>query len=131
MKTIVRLCAGALVAAGLATHAGAQGTGPWVEIGRTSVGDTPERKFISARDEGRFTQIRACVRHRAIDFQDFQVLFGNGGRQDFRILRYFRPDECTRPLDLRRGSRGINRISMRFETIHEAGRQAVVVVYGR
>ena len=105
--------------------------GQWRVIGSREVADHLERDVISGRGDGRFRQIRICVAHRAVRFQDVDIVFGNGGRQDVRMRERIGRGECTRAIDLKGERRFIRRIIFRYETIRDRGRQARVTVFGR
>lgn len=120
----------ALMLASVATAAEAQGRG-WVEIGSRTVADNLERDVISGRGDGRFRQIKICVERRAVRFQDVDVVFRNGGRQDVRIRRQIGAGQCTRAIDLNGDRRRIRRVRFIYETIRNRGPQARVVLYGR
>jgi hypothetical protein len=103
----------------------------WERLGSRVVADKTETDAVSGFGQGRFRQIRLCVKHRAVNLKDVDVVFANGGHQDVHVRRRIGAGECTRAIDLKGGNRRIHRIVMRYQTIRDRGPQAVVTVMGR
>lgn len=127
LKTLAAV-AGASLLLISANAAQAQG---WERLGSRVVADNVETDSVSGAGEGRFRQIRLCVKHRAVNFRDLDVVFGNGGGQDVRVRRRIGAGQCTRAIDLKGGKRRVRRVVMRYQTIRDRGPQAAVTLMAR
>lgn len=104
----------------------------FVKVAERRVGDRFDRDVISLPGRRRFSEIKLCVRRRAVEFVDLDVVFANGGNQDIGVRRVIYPGECTRNIRLRgRGPRNIEHIIMKYTALRKQGPQPYVAVYAR
>lgn len=124
--TAPAMTAAALLAATVPAAQAAEG----VILGERVVSDRGEVDMISGRGDGAVRAIRLCVRRRAVEMFDIDVVFRNAGRQDVDVRRVIRAGECTRRIDLRGGDRFIKRVKLKYRSARAAGPQPVVVLFG-
>lgn len=136
MKTISKLTM-AFAFLSLAAAAPTAAQAQWILLGSKSVSLSGDRDVVSARGEGTFSRIRLCVRQRAVHFNDLDVLFGNGVRQDLQIRSVIGPGDCTRAIDIRGGRRLIRQVDLTYRSVNAYGTgaafgpEAIVEVYGQ
>lgn len=113
-------------------RAGPPSRGGFVKIANRKVGDRFDRDVIALPGRRRFSEIKLCVRRRAVEFYDLDVTFANGGVQDIGIRRVIYPGECTRNIQLRgRNPRNLEHIILKYTALRKQGRQPRVAVYAR
>ncbi|MCB9959285.1 MAG: DUF2541 family protein [Rhodospirillaceae bacterium] len=100
-------------------------------LGSRMVADLSETDVIEADGAQRYAAVRLCVDQRAVHFRDLDVIFANGGHQDSLVRAEIPAGECTRWIDLRGGTRNIDRIVMRYDTLVNMGVQAQISAFGR
>lgn len=115
----------------MAAYRREQGVGGWQVLGSKAVDHNTETDIIAPPSKAWFKTIRLCVERRAVHFRDFDIVYGNGQKQDVAIKKIIRPGECTRNIDLIGKERHIDRIVMRYETLRDTGPKAHVTVSGR
>lgn len=77
-----------------------------------------------------YAWVRICAHKAPIEFTDFDVVFGNGGRQDIAVRRVIPKGQCTRRVNLNGPRRIIDRIVLRYDAIGNSGPRAVVSARG-
>lgn len=136
MKTISKL-ATAFAFLALAAAAPSAAQAQWILLGSKNVSLSGDHDVVSAAGEGTFSRIRVCVRQRAVHFQDLDVVFGNGVRQDLQIRSVIGPGDCSRAIDIRGDDRLIRRVEMTYQSVNPYGTgaafgpEAIVEVYGQ
>jgi len=100
-------------------------------LGARIVADNTETDVINVPGNGLFRSVQFCVANRAVHFTDVDVRFANGGSQDLPVRALIGPGGCTNWLDLRGPVRNIDQIILRYDTLINAGSQAIVVARGR
>lgn len=107
-----------------------------VLIGEKAVSFRADRDVVNVDFDDRFTGIRICVNRRAVRFEDLDVVFGNGARQDLQIRNVIRAGGCTRDIDIRGEARFIDQVILNYRTVGAYGNaaaggpQAIVEVFG-
>lgn len=100
-------------------------------LGARVVADHSETDVISVPGPTFFREVQFCVVNRAVHFRDVDVEFANGGRQDLPVRVLVGPGQCTNWFNLRGPVRNIDQIRLRYDTLINAGSQAIVVARGR
>lgn len=100
-------------------------------LGARIVADQSETDVINVGGNDRYQAVQFCVAQRAVHFRDIDVIFANGGHQDLPVRLLIGPGGCTRWIDLNGPRRDIAQIVLRYDTLINAGTQAVVVALGR
>ncbi len=100
-------------------------------LGARIAADTSDVDVISVPGPALFSEVRFCVVNRAVHFGDVDVSFALGGSQDLNVRRIVRPGNCTGWFNLRGPVRNIDEIRFRYQTIVNAGPQALVTAHGR
>ncbi len=100
-------------------------------LGARVVADQSETDVINVPGNALFREVQFCVANRAVHFRDVDVHFANGGHQDLPVRLLVGPGGCTNWLNLRGPVRNIDQITLRYDTLINAGSQAVVVARGR
>lgn len=100
-------------------------------LGARVVADNSETDVINVPGNGLFRDVRFCVVNRAVHFRDVDVRFANGGNQDLPVRALIGPGGCTNWLNLRGPVRNIASIVLNYDTLINAGSQAVVTAHGR
>ena len=100
-------------------------------LGSRTVADHTEVDNIQVTGARRHGAVRLCVQHRSVNFRDVDIHFANGGHQDVAVRAIIGPGECTRWINLSGERRNITRITLRYQTIVNAGQQAIVSAFGR
>ena len=121
-----RMILAVLVAAAAASPALAQ-RGGWTVIGAKRVGSDFDRDRITVLDNARFRQIRLCT-DGAIRLMNFDVVFGNGTRQNINVRDRLRAGSCTRNVDLNGNRRHIDRIDLTYGRMQGGFRPEVRVM---
>lgn len=137
-KAVLAGVAVATVATAVASPAHAQRAGNlnsmtgWTVLGTAVVADRGEEDRIRVRGSERFGEVKLCVVGHPMELYDWEVVFGNGRRQDIEARRRFNANTCTRAVNLRgRNDRNIDRVILRYESLRDRGRQPIVIVLGR
>jgi hypothetical protein len=103
----------------------------WELLGQQQVGFGVDRDVIRVgRREGRFEKIALEVSGNDIEFLDLRVVFFHGPSQDLSVREFIRAGGRTRPLDLIRGDRTIDRMELLYRSRPGFRGQATVAVYG-
>lgn len=102
----------------------------WRTIGYTRV-DGRDRDTIYLPGRTRQSAIRLCAMNQPLRLRDFDIRFGNGGRQDVNTRAVLRPGTCTRSVDLRGNRRDIEAVRLRYEPILRSAWRPVVRVQVR
>lgn len=100
-------------------------------LGARVAADTSDVDIISVPGPALFSEVRFCVVNRAVHFGDVDVRFAIGTTQDLPVRRIVAPGQCTNWLNLRGPVRNIDEIRFRYQTIVNAGPQALVTAHGR
>ncbi|MBY4893350.1 hypothetical protein KUL25_11300 [Rhodobacteraceae bacterium N5(2021)] len=100
-------------------------------LGARMAADTSDVDIISVPGPALVREVRFCVVNCAVHFGDVDVRFAIGTSQDLPVRRIVRPGNCTNWLDLRGPVRNIDEIRFRYQTIVNAGPQAIVTAHGR
>lgn len=100
-------------------------------LGARIAADTSDVDIISVPGPALFGEVRFCVVNRAVHFGDVDVRFANGGSQDLNVRHIVRAGHCTGWFNLRGPVRNIDEIRFRYQTIVNAGPQALVTAHGR
>ncbi|WP_224815973.1 DUF2541 family protein [Hasllibacter sp. MH4015] len=100
-------------------------------LGARVAADTSDIDVISVPGPALFREVRFCVVNRAVHFGDVDVRFALGGSQDLNVRRIVTPGNCTGWFNLRGPVRNIDAIRFRYQTIVNAGPQALVTAHGR
>lgn len=127
-KSLMPAIFGCALALAAATPAAAQQVDL---LGSRMVADLSETDVIQADGAERYTAVRLCVAERAVHFRDLDIFFANGGSQDSLVRAEIPAGQCTRWIDVRGGSRNIDRIVMRYDTLVTMGVQARISAFGR
>jgi hypothetical protein len=103
----------------------------WELLGSQRVGFHIDRDVIHVgHREGRFSAIKLRVHDNSVYFEDLQVVYGNGERDDIQIRHKIRRGDETRALDLRGRGRIIREIRMVYRSQPNFRGKATVEVYG-
>jgi hypothetical protein len=125
-----RTTLGGALAAVVCGAARAQGLA-WTRLGSRDVLLSNDRdRIVAGTTQSTFTAIRLEVRGSAVFFEDLDVTFGNGQRQDIRVRALIPEGGSTRVLDLAGGARTIRHVDLRYRRVFGAGR-ATVTLFGR
>ncbi len=100
-------------------------------LGARVVADNSETDVINVPGPALFREVRFCVVNRAVHFRDVDVHFANGGHQDLPVRALIGPGRCTNWLNLRGPVRNIASIVFNYDTLINAGSQAIVTATGR
>jgi len=100
-------------------------------LGERVVNYGSEKDTILVPGAKKYRSVQLCVKVHAVRFRDVDAVFGNGGRQDFKLRRVIGKGECTRWINLRGPKRNITKIVLRYDTYGNAGPKARVIAYGR
>ena len=117
----------------LATTAGLAQKDGWVNLGNLHVKDRAERDTLNVGvKRGRFTAVRLGAKGRAVQFHDVKIHFENGDVQDVSLRNVVKAGDWTRAIDLKGGSRAIDRIVLKYDAqTARRGKGARVLVRGR
>ncbi|MBF9042996.1 hypothetical protein HKCCE4037_06640 [Rhodobacterales bacterium HKCCE4037] len=126
MKKTIKALALIAIAASAALPASAN-----TFLGARVAADTSDVDVIAVPGAQLFSEVRFCVVNRAVHFGDVDVRFAIGTSQDLPVRRIVAPGQCTNWLNLRGPARNIDEIRFRYQTIVNAGPQALVTAHGR
>lgn len=123
-----RAALGGALAAVFGGTAQAQG---WIRLGARDVLLVNDRdRIVVTGAEGTFTAIRLDVRGSGVFFEDLDITFGNGQRQDVAIRGFIPEGGSTRVIDLSGRARNIRHVDLRYRRVAGGGR-ATVTLFGR
>jgi hypothetical protein len=109
---------------------GGPGTQPgmWDRLGTRTVGFQTDRDAFDLQGEGRFRALRLCVARNSVQFQQVEVHFGNGERQELPVRHFVRAGACTPPLDFDGRERRLRRVVMIYNSVPNFRGQAAVTL---
>jgi hypothetical protein len=113
-----------------ATAAQAQ-NGGWRVLGFKTVGVGSDTDIIRVNSNRVYRRLQLCAFNAPIDMQDFDVFYGNGGKEGLKVRNRIAPGTCTRSIDLKGGKRHITQIRLRYGKIDRSMRVPLVRVMGR
>lgn len=73
----------------------------WTVIATQTVGKGGDQDTVYIPDERKYSKVRICVYGRPIQLNSFSVRFHNGKTERLNVRSNFRPDSCSKAIDLR------------------------------
>lgn len=103
----------------------------WHKIGETTVGFKSDHDVVVVLGADKFKQILLKVTDAPIHFDDLEVYYENGNKQDVQVRSDFKAGGETRVIDLNGADRDLKKVVFQYRTIPNwKGDKAHVELYG-
>jgi hypothetical protein len=103
----------------------------WHKIGEAVVDFKADRDAIIVAGADKFKAIRLVVTDAPIRFDDLEVYYENGTKEDIQVRNIFKRGEKTRIIDLKGYNRNLKRVVFVYRSIPNwRGQKAHVELYG-
>ncbi len=98
---------------------------------RAQMFTTDRDAFPVGRNYGKFRKIKLTARGQAVRIYGVRIVYGNGKVSRLPVYGLLSPGESTPPIDLKRDSRKIQGVYVRYRTKLNVRGSGIVELWGR